>query len=191
MQQTGIDPGRWVDDHGDCLYRFALARVRKPELAEDLVQETMLAGIKAASTFSGRSAERTWLVGILKNKIADHFRKAGRETSFTDMEFLKDEMSHRFNNGFWDHDAGPKDWTQSDEVTYKSEFWNVMRACLAKLPPRVANVFMMRQMDEADLPDICETLQITPNNVWVTLHRARMALRECLEVHWFGKTPGG
>src|SRR5882672_4854524 len=83
----------WVGEHGDCLYRYALARVRKPEVAEDLVQETFLAAVRGYEKFGGRSSERSWLVGILKNKIVDHFRKLGRETSFTDMEFLSDELS--------------------------------------------------------------------------------------------------
>src|SRR6266566_1981692 len=86
----------WVDDHGECLYRYALVRVRKLEVAEDLVQETFLAAARGYEKFGGRSSERSWLVGILKNKIIDHFRRLGRETSFTDMEFLSDEFSEKF-----------------------------------------------------------------------------------------------
>ena len=78
----------WVDDHGECLYRYALVRVRKPEVAGDLVQATFLAAVRGYEKFGGRSSERSWLVGILKNKIVDHFRKVGRETSFTDMNFF-------------------------------------------------------------------------------------------------------
>ena len=57
---------RWVDDHGECLYRYALVRVRKAEVAEDLVQETFLAAVRGYEKFGGRSLERSWLVGILK-----------------------------------------------------------------------------------------------------------------------------
>jgi len=85
----------WVDDHGECVYRYALVHVRKPEMAEDLVQETFLAAVRGYEKFGARSSERSWLVGILKNKIVDHFRKLGRETSFTDMEFLSDEFSEK------------------------------------------------------------------------------------------------
>lgn len=46
---------------------------------------------------------------------------------------------------------------------------------------------MMREMYNAATLQICETLGISQNNLWVTLHRARMALRECLEMNWFGK----
>src|SRR5436190_9437225 len=93
-KRTGtIDPERWVDEHGDCLYRYALLRVRKPEIAEDLVQETLLVAVRTHARFAGRSTERSWLCGILKNKICDHFRKLGRETTFTDLEFFSDEHS--------------------------------------------------------------------------------------------------
>ena len=184
-----VDTGRWVDDHGECLYRFALMRVRKPETAEDLVQESLLAAVRTVDNFSGRSSERSWLVGILKNKIADHFRKLGRETTFTDMEFMNDELPHKFAGGFWNLEQGPKDWQESEAVTYRAEFWQTMRDCLNKLPPRVADVFMMREMDGEDTPEICETLNISPSNLWVMLHRARMALRECLEINWFGNSP--
>jgi len=182
-----FDPERWVEEHGDCLYRYALIRVRKPEVAEDLVQETLCAAVKNYGSFGGKSSERTWLCGILKNKICDHFRKLGRETCFTDMEFLEDELSHKFvPQGFWNHDLGPLEWKpEADVVMHRSEFWDTFRNCLAKLPQRVADVFMLREMDEMETAQICDTLKVSPNNLWVMLHRARMALRECLEVNWF------
>jgi len=184
---------RWVDDHGECLYRYALVRVRKPEVAEDLVQETFLAAVRGYQSFGGRSSERSWLVGILKNKIVDHFRKLGRETSFTDMEFLSDEFSEKFVPiGFWNHDVGPHEWKpEPDEVMHRAEFWQVMRDCLAKLPEKIRAVFTMREMDSVPSKEICATLSITDSNLWVMLHRARMALRECLEINWFDTPAGG
>jgi RNA polymerase sigma-70 factor (ECF subfamily) len=184
-----IDPTRWVDEHGDCLFRYALVRVRTPEAAEDLVQETLLAAVRSQEKFAGRSSERSWLCGILKNKIVDYYRKLGRETTFTDLEFLKDEFSGKFvEEGWWLHVNGPKEWRpESDEVMHKDEFWQTMRACLGKLPPRVGDVFMLREMEDVPSKEICRTLNITESNLWVMLHRARMALRECLEMNWFEK----
>ena len=57
-------------------------------------------------------------------------------------------------------------------------------AC-GKLPERIATVFMMREMDEIESKEICATLSICDSNLWVMLHRARMALRECLATNWF------
>jgi RNA polymerase sigma-70 factor (TIGR02943 family) len=184
---------RWVDDHGECLYRYALVRVRKPEMAEDLVQETFLAAVRGYERFSGRSSERTCLVGILKNKIVDHFRKLGRETSFTDMEFLSDEFSEKFvPAGFWNHDPGPHGWKpEPDEVMHRTEFWQVMQDSLSKLPEKIRAVFTMREMDDVPSKEICAILSISDSNLWVMLHRARMALRECLEMNWFDTPAGG
>src|SRR5436853_5092997 len=81
------DPERWVEEHGDYLFKYALSRLRDPLKAEDFVQETFLAALKGGKSFQGRSAEKSFLVGILKNKICDHFRRASRETAFTDLEF--------------------------------------------------------------------------------------------------------
>jgi RNA polymerase sigma-70 factor (TIGR02943 family) len=164
--------------------------VRAPEVAEDLVQDTLLAAVRSQEKFAGRSSERSWLFGILKNKVIDYYRKLGRETSFTDLEFLKDECSYKFvEQGFWNHDLGPHEWKpEADEVMHKAEFWQTMRGCLSKLPQRVADVFMLREMDDVPGREICDMLNITESNLWVMLHRARMALRECFEINWFDKT---
>src|ERR1043165_8201006 len=183
------NPEGWVDEHGDVLYRYALARVRKPEVAQDLVQDTLLAAIRARDRFAGQSSVRSWLCGILKHKLCDYYRKLGRETSFTDLEFLEDECADRFvPEGFWVHMTGPKEWRpEPDEVMHRDDFWKTMRDCLGKLPERIATVFMMREMDEVESKEICVTLSISENNLWVMLHRARMALRECLAMNWFEK----
>lgn len=181
------DPERWVDEHGDCLYRYALTRVRKEEIAEDLVQETLLVAVRTHEKFGGRSTERSWLVGILKNKICDHFRKLGRETNFTDLEFFSDEHSDRFDGeNYWIHERGPSDWKpEGEEAMKRAEFWQALQSCLGKMPERVAQVFMLREMDDLPSKEVCETLQISEANLWVMLHRARMALRQCLEMNFF------
>ncbi|MGH8046507.1 MAG: sigma-70 family RNA polymerase sigma factor [Chthoniobacterales bacterium] len=186
------DPDRWVDEHGDCLFRYALVRVRKEEVAEDLVQETLLAAVRTHEKFGGRSSERSWLVGILKNKICDHFRKLGRETSFTDLEFFGDEHSDKFDgDNYWIHENGPTDWKpEGEDAMRRADFWQALQSALEKLPPRVAAVFTMREMDDVPSKEICTTLNISEANLWVMLHRARMALRQDLEMNFFGNGGG-
>ena len=181
------DPERWVDEHGDCLYRYALTRVRKEELAEDLVQETLLVAVRTHEKFGGRSTERSWLVGILKNKICDHFRKLGRETNFTDMEFFSDEQSDKFDgDNYWIHENGPTDWKpEGEEAMKRAEFWQALHSALARLPERIAAVFTMREIDDMPSKEVCATLNISEANLWVMLHRARMALRQDLETNFF------
>ncbi len=187
---TSIAPERWVDEHADFLYRSALFRVRRREVAQDLVQETLLAALKNRAGFGGRSSERSWLHGILKNKVCDYFRKLGRETPMTDLEALSGEFSEKFVDGAWIHVTGPRDWKPaSDEVMHRTEFWVTLRTCLGKLPERVANVFILHEVDGISGKEICNLASISENNLWVMLHRARMGLRECLEINWFDRPP--
>lgn len=185
-----LDPDRWVDDHGDYLFHYALSRLRDQTRAEDFVQETLLAALRSHEKFEGRSSERSWLTGILKNKILDHFRKAGRETSFTDLNFYEDEENKTFEYpGFADHwtpAMAPSDWSSAGDVD-QEEFWKAFNGCTSKLPQKIAQVFLMREVDEIPGDEICSTLNISQSNLWVMLHRARLALRRCLEVSWFGK----
>src|SRR5690349_17067134 len=81
-----VNPELWVQDHGDALFGFAVLRVRDRAAAQDLVQETFLAGIKSKESFAGRSNERSWLFGILRNKLADYYRILSRELPFADLE---------------------------------------------------------------------------------------------------------
>ena len=123
----------------------------------------------------------------MKNKICDHFRKLGRETNFTDLEFFSDEHSDKFDGeNYWIHERGPSDWKpEGEEAMKRAEFWQTLQGCLAKMPERVAQVFMLREMDDLPSKEVCETLQISEANLWVMLHRARMALRQCLEMNFF------
>jgi RNA polymerase sigma-70 factor (ECF subfamily) len=190
------NPEVWVDEYGDYLFRYALVRLRDESLAEDMVQETFLAALKAGSSFAGRSTAKSWLVGILKNKIVDHFRKACRETSFTNLEFYQDEEKERFipegvfKDG-WIHELGPLEWNPDPMANLDKEaFWKTFHRCAGRLPRNISQVFLMRELDEVSTDEICAALNITANNLWVMLHRARMALRRCLEQNWFGKTEG-
>ena len=92
--------------------------------------------------------------------------------------------------GWWNHDLGPREWRPAaDEAMENGEFWQTMHGCLGRLPARVATVFTLREMEDTSSKEICQMLDISEANLWVMLHRARMALRECLEVHWFDRSP--
>jgi RNA polymerase sigma-70 factor (ECF subfamily) len=187
------DPERWVELYGDYLFKFAIMRLRDPAKAEDAVQETFLAALKGGKSFAGRSAERSWLTGILKNKIFDTFRKAGRENSFTDLNFYRDEEGDRFTgegvgNGGWIHELGPLEWSSEPGANLDNEaFWRTFHNCAGKLPSKINTVFCLREIDGLESREICAMLNISESNLWVMLHRARMALRRCLETNWFGR----
>jgi len=186
-----LDPDRWVEEYGDVLFGFAAARVRDRSIAQDLVQETFLAGLKAGQSFAGRSSERAWLFGILRNKLADHYRRQGREMSLNELESPWPEEEGAFaTNGpgkdGWVLRIAPKAWESPEDSLVSKEFFEVLKTCLAALPEKAAQAFFLREVDDISSETICKDLGISPNNFWVLLHRARMSLRRCLEVHWFG-----
>ena len=195
-ETQAADPAAWVDEHGDYLYRYALFRLRDPSRAEDAVQEALLAGLQAYGGFAGRGSERTWLVGILKHKITDQFRRLGREAQATQRE--GEEFAHeeffRARGEWADHwqvEHAPGEWAASPEShVEQGEFWSVFQRCLRPLPERTASAFVMREVDGLTSEEICEILDVKVNNLWIMLHRARLHLRHCLELNWF-KRPGG
>ncbi len=180
------DPERWVDRHGDCLYRYAVLRLRSPDLAADAVQETFLEALRARGSFAGRSSERTWLVGILRHKVIDHFRRAGREPSAGQRDPSGSDVDPSFDRkGHWR--VGPASWggDPSREVETR-EFWDAFHRCLSGLPADLASAFVLRELDGLAPDEVRDLLGISPANLWTRLHRARSHLRRCLESHWFG-----
>ena len=187
--QGGLDPGNWLERHGDYLYRYALVRVRDAAIAEDLLQETLLAAVGDCESHAGRSSERTWLVGILKHKVFDYFRRVARNAEFQ-LTLESDEEGEWFESsgpwrGHWREDRAPISWPV--QAVESREFWETLNQCLAQLPQQMAIAFTLREIDGLSSNDICDILNITPNNLWVLLYRSRGKLRELLEVNWFSR----
>jgi RNA polymerase sigma-70 factor (ECF subfamily) len=174
------EPGEWLGRYGDALYRYALARLRRPHDAEEAVQDTLLAALKARGQFQGRSHPRTWLMGILKRKVIDRLRAAVRAAPEVDLDDLDGWFDAR---GHWRR--SPRPWSDPAAAAESSEFWSVVRGCLAKLPARMAVAFTLRTLDDCRPTEVCRELAISPGNLWVLLHRARLRLVRCLEIHWF------
>jgi RNA polymerase sigma-70 factor (ECF subfamily) len=187
-QKSTLDPNGWLDSHGDYLYRYALVRVRDTALAEDLLQETMLAAIGSYQGHAGRSSERTWLVGILKHKVFDYFRRTARTKQF---QLIVDDNEDPFEHsgawqGHWREDQAPLNWRVDTAGLLESrEFWETLNRCLSQLPQQMSIAFTLREIDGLSSTEICEILDITPNNLFVLLHRGRAKLRHLLETNWF------
>jgi len=187
-----VDPATWVDEYGDYLLRYALSCVRDKQVAEDLVQETFLAALQARSSFNAQSSEKTWLVGILKHKAIDHYRKARRHSQFDDGEDAG--LQDGFVNsgkwaGFWQTGLEPKDWKfDPGRSAEQSAFRGILEGCLSQLSPRIAMAFQLREIEERNTKEICSELNISESNLWVMLHRARLCLRRCIESNWLNST---
>ncbi|MBI4190061.1 MAG: sigma-70 family RNA polymerase sigma factor [Betaproteobacteria bacterium] len=169
------------------LLRYAMLQLRDPDLAEDVVQETLLAALEGRARFSGKSSHKTWLTGILKHKIIDVIRHKSREQPLTsaDEKSETNAIDALFEpDGHWRQ--FPASWGNPERSLEDKKFWEVFEMCSQLMPARTARVFMMREVMELTTEEICKELAITPTNLWVMLHRARLSLRECLEIKWFG-----
>jgi RNA polymerase sigma-70 factor (ECF subfamily) len=188
---TSSSPSEWVDRHADALFRYALLRLRDPEAAEELVQEAFLAALSAHQDFRTESSERTWLIGILKHKIIDHFRRKARQESPDDPAGSASGLHDVFTkSGKWR--AMPGKWpTRAEQGLEDRELREVLAHCLSALPQGLARGFVLREMEGLSSQEVCKVLQVSSTNLWVMLHRARLSLRRCVERNWFGRDRTG
>jgi RNA polymerase sigma-70 factor (TIGR02943 family) len=182
-----------VASHRDYLLRFARLQLRNDTWAEDCVSETLLAALSKPQSFASKSQLKTWLVGILKHKVIDLLRANQREIS---REALAPEDD---SDGSLELDAlgfaadghylqEPQNWGSPEQELSSRQFMQVLDACTEKLPNNLGRVFLMREWLELSVEEVCKELTLTPTNLYVQLHRARLRLRECLELNWFGHT---
>jgi len=171
------------------LLRFARTQLRNEAWAEDAVSESVIAALERPSAFAGQSQLKSWLIGILKHKLIDQLRRNTREATILvgeDGEDLDDDLF--LPDGHWRE--APQDWGDPDAACCQKEFFEILQMCCDHLPPVQARVFMMREWLELDSGEICNQLAITAGNLWVLLHRARLRLRDCLQVRWFDGQSG-
>lgn len=167
------------------LLRLADLQLRNGAWAEDAVSETLLAAIEGREGFGARSGLRTWVVGILKHKVMDQLRLRRRECELPDAADDIDDLVFAADGHFRDM---PRPWSAPAEALQNKQFIEVLEACMDALPGQLGRVFLMREWLELDSPAICQELGISATNLWTMLHRARMRLRECLQLNWFGRT---
>lgn len=172
------------------MMKFAILQLRNDVLAEDVVQEALAAAFAGIGEFSGRSKLKTWVFSILRNKIIDQIRHQTRTTNVSALSPQEAGLDEAFENLFrdnhhWNPAARPKDWGSPEESLREQRFWDVFDICLKNLPDNTARVFMMREFLEFETSEVCKELSITSTNCNVILHRARNALRLCLNEKWF------
>lgn len=175
----------WFRDHADGLYRYSLLRVGDQAKSEDLVQETFLSAFNAKDSFVGRSSVRGWLLGILKHKIADHFRKEFRDQGVKQGYGSEGEFDQQFGMFCWSKGFGPRFLSDDPHRALEDKhFLEVVLKCLKELPDRLRKVFVLREMEELETREIQKIVGAKSGYVRVMLHRGRVLLRSCVERLW-------
>ena len=183
------DPSGWLDAHGDALYRFARLRVSRREIAEDLVQETLLAALRSLDRFRGDASPRTWLLAILRRKIADLHRRGPTEGAGPPRKVTYESLSQQFFDSKKHWSRLPCPWKTPLQALEDDEFWLVFESCMAHLPRHLAEAFLFREVEGIEIARLGAVLETGAANVRVRLHRARLLLRACLEKNWFRSEP--
>ena len=166
------------------LLGFATAKVQQKEIAEDLVQDTFLSAYQSFKKYKGNSNIKTWMFSILKHKIADYYRvkyKQSTETVSYIFEKFFDE------NDRWTPEYRPVDWGNEKELLDDPEFAKALKHCFDNLPVKWSSAVQLKYLEEHDSKTICSSLEITSSNFWQIIHRAKLSLRNCLELKWFKK----
>ena len=169
------------------LIRFAFLQLRNHARAEDAVQDALIAVLEKPGAFAGQSSLRTYVTGILKFKIIDCLRLGARERQ---IESYEDQSEDDAIDALFLADGHvremPQAWGDPDQTLQQKDFFKMLEVCLDKLPPKAARIFVMREWLELETDEICKELAISSSNAWVLLYRARVRLRECLDLNWFG-----
>jgi len=185
---TALQPDLWLKLYGNYLFSIAFIKLSNREVAEDIVQETFIAALKAKNTFKSNSSEKTWLTTILNNKVIDYYRKKDVLRNSTEYvnETGKSFDEHFFeDNGHWLENAAPQEWNNADKDVNRNEFYRILQYCIQKMPSKLVPVFIAKFIDEQEPEIICKEYEISSSNYWVMLHRARVLIRSCLEKNWF------
>lgn len=184
----------WLAKHGDRLYAYAIQRVHSAAVAEDLVQETFLGAIRSAEQYVGAAREETWLIGILRHKLVDYYRRRARDVASaaaacvesSDLDDGRTPLSQsRAKLATQAAVDSPLSADDPAATAYRREFQHQLRACIDRLPDRLRAAFNLRVFDDLSTDESANLLGITSANLSARLYRARLALRDCLGDDWF------
>lgn len=176
-----LNPNLWVKNYADFLFNYGITRVSDPIVVEDLVQDTFLAAVKSSKNFKGEASEKTWITSIFKRKIVDHYRKMNSKKGRfeTPMYKLGEERREVLEA------TASVSVDFSDKEIEQTELGTILDSCIADLRGNQYKVFVMKTIQGMDTEEICNELDLSPSNVWVLLHRARVQLKECVNKKWY------
>ncbi|MBC3808793.1 sigma-70 family RNA polymerase sigma factor [Undibacterium seohonense] len=165
------------------LLRFTKQRIYDDAIAEDVVQESLLAVLEAPERFAGKSSLATYVIGILKFKIIDNFRRAKQtqnlyaEPNF-DTTCSIDASPHLADDRYGINRSSLCEEFDPVAALEQKKFFIQLEQALGLLPIKNARAFTLADCLEVDSTDICAELGMSKKHMMVALHRARHALRK-------------
>jgi RNA polymerase sigma-70 factor (ECF subfamily) len=154
----------FVTRHERAVFRFARAATAGPAAAEDVLQETFLAAWRAAGSFEGRSAARTWLLTIARNQAWHHRERAARLPVDDGAELP--ELGEAAGWG-----------AESPETeALRSERRALLARALEALSPEDREVLVLRDLEELTGEETAAALGLSLAATKSRLHRARLRL---------------
>ena len=172
-----------VSNYSDELYSWAYHKTKQKEAAQDLVQETFIVAYEKLDQFKNKSSIKTWLFGILKNKIADYFRTLVKQNI---TRISEDNYSYFFDSGGkWKTNQQPQNWEEESHLLDNPEFITILEFCKEKLPALWFSIIELKYITQKKGKEICQELSISETNYWQIMHRAKLSLRSCIDDNWF------
>jgi RNA polymerase sigma factor (sigma-70 family) len=158
------------------LMRVCISNSIYDENAHDVIHQTWETFFTNLEKFEGRSQIRTFICGILFNKIREHRRQQGKTHYEEDSERV---MSHAFTvDGWWS--VIPHSPERIIELRQSSD---LIQECLEGLSEQQKTAFIMKEVDEENSEKICNIMGVNVTHLRVLLFRAKDKLRKCLEGH--------
>ena len=164
-----------LNQHRSYLVAYALRQMGDRDTAQDVVQDTLVAALTTRQAFAGRSALRTWLVGILRHKIMDHYRERSRTPASLDA-LLDEGIDADIDTNSMHRAAAEYGIDPAQSLEHK-RFWETFERELSRMPARMAEAFVLSELSSLDTKALCKKLGVTSNLLWVMRFRAKEALR--------------
>ncbi len=156
--------------HRAALVACARRRLMDPSLAEDLVHDVFEAVMTGRALYAGRAPVRNWLLGILKHKLVDLVRQRSGHLS---LDVHGDDSDDSEGHGLSEL---PCPQPQPEHLAEQRQRLRQTLARIATLPANLRRTVELRLLHDQPTEQVCAALQISEQNLFVRLHRARHAL---------------
>jgi RNA polymerase sigma-70 factor (ECF subfamily) len=174
MNEPPIDWPAALAQHNRWLRTVALARLQEPQAVDEVLQEVALAAVRQAAPIADASKVAPWLYRLAVRQALLYRRKCGRRRRLTDRygEQLRGDDATSGRGEVLD----PLGWLLAEERRAQ------VRRALAELPPRDAEILLLKYTEHWNYHQIAAHLGVSHSAVEARLHRARRRLRDELAV---------